>query len=93
MTNKSNKALGMNDDHVGGNFEWEIEPNCKCGKIKVAVEDQFVFVSDTTVGSFNQFYMMPLSADGSLFRRSGVPISNCPWCGDKIQGSKKYPSK
>ncbi len=80
-------------DHIGGNFEWEIEPNCKCGRIKEAVDEQFVFVSNFTDDGFNHFYMMPVTAEGYLFRGNGLPISHCPWCGDKIQGRKKYPSK
>lgn len=83
----------QNHDHIGGNFTWEVEPNCKCGKIKEAVDAQFVFVSNFTDGGFNQFYMMPVTADGYLIYGDGLPIHHCPWCGDKIKGRKKYSSK
>jgi hypothetical protein len=85
--------VDQNEDHIGGNFTWEIEPKCSCGKIKEAVDDQFLFVSNFTDEGFNQFYMLPVAADGTLFRSDGLPISHCPWCGDKIKGRKKYPSK
>ncbi len=85
--------IEQNHDHIGGNFKWEIEPTCKCGKIKDATEEKFVFVSNFTNRGFNQFYMMPVTADGYLFRDDGVQISHCPWCGDEIKGKKKYPSK
>lgn len=77
-------------DHIGGNFEWDVEPDCKCGLLKKAVEEQFIFVSNFTNHGFNSFYMMPITADGYPIRDSGVPISNCPWCGDEIKGKKKY---
>lgn len=93
MSKKSNNALGMNDDHVGGHFKWETEPACSCGRLKEAVEERFVFVSNFTDGGFNTFYLMPLAADGSMFRSDGVPISHCPWCGDAIKGRKLYPKK
>ncbi|MFZ3078759.1 MAG: hypothetical protein WA109_03660 [Bellilinea sp.] len=93
MSTKSNNALGMNEDHVGGSFEWEVEPNCSCGMLKNAVEDKVVFVSNLVDGGFNKFYIMPLAADGSLFRADGVVIENCPWCGDKILGKKAYSKK
>jgi hypothetical protein len=85
--------IDQNEDHIGGNFEWEIEPICQCGRIKEAVEEKFVFVSNFTDEGFNQFYMMPVAADGTFFRNSGVPISHCPWCGDKIKGRKRYPTQ
>lgn len=82
----------QNNNHIGGNFKWDVEPNCKCGKIKDAVDEQFVFVSNLTSDGFNEFYMMPVTADGYLFRTNGLPISHCPWCGDQIRGKKHYPS-
>jgi hypothetical protein len=85
--------IGQNEDHIGGNFEWEVEPSCGCGRIKEAVADKFLFVSNFTDGGFNLFYMLPVAADGTLFRSDGVPISHCPWCGDKIKGRKKYSAK
>ena len=85
-----NNSLGMNKDHVSGSFEWEVEPNCSCGMLANAVEDKMIFVSNFTDEKSNQFYFMPLDSDGELFRENGVSISNCPWCGDKIQGKKKY---
>jgi len=93
MPKKSNNALGMNEDHVGGYFKWDVEPACSCGKLKEAVEDRFIFVSNFTDEDSNTFYFMPLAADGSTFRSDGVPIAHCPWCGDKIKGKKKYPTK
>ena len=90
---KPNDELGINEDHVGGFFQWEIEPACSCGKVKQAIDDRFLFVSNFIFDGFNQFYMMPLSADGSLVRSGGVPIQNCPWCGDRIKGRKLYPRK
>jgi hypothetical protein len=82
----------QNIDHIGGNFEWEIEPTCSCGKIKEAVEEQFIFVSNFVSGDYNSFYFLPVSSDGFLFRSNGIPISYCPWCGDEIKGRKKYPT-
>lgn len=87
----SNNSLGMNKDHISGSFEWETEPGCSCGMLKQAVEDKFIFVSNFTNDKFNQFYMMPIESNGELFRSDGVAISNCPWCGDKIEGRKSYP--
>lgn len=92
MGAKPNNELGINDDHVGGYFEWDVEPECKCGLLKGAVEEGFVFVSNITSGGFNSFYMMPLITDGSPARDDGVAISHCPWCGDQIQGRKRYPT-
>ena len=80
-------------NHIGGNFKWEIEPNCKCGIFKKAVEEQFIFASNITNDGFNTFYMMPVTADGYLIRENGVPISHCPWCGDEIKGKKNYTTK
>ena len=84
-------------DHVGGNFEWEKKPECSCGKLIQAVEDKFIFVGNFVDGKgddeHNIFYMMPVDADGYLARSKGIPIANCPWCGDPIRGRKKYPTK
>jgi hypothetical protein len=84
--------LRLKPDHIGGNFDWEREPNCACGRLKEAVADRFIFVSNFSDNSSNIFYMMPMSADGELFRSDGLPISCCPWCGDKIVGHKRYPN-
>lgn len=86
--------LGQNKDHIGGNFQWEIPPKCSCGMFRKAIdEDKFIFVSNFTDGRWNTFYIMPLAADGGLARSDGIPISNCPWCGDKIKARKLYPSE
>ena len=82
--------VDQNKDHIGGNFEWDVEPKCSCGKIKKAVDDRFLFVSNFVGDEFNDFYILPVDADGYLFRSSGVPITHCPWCGDAIRGKKKY---
>ena len=90
----SNNALGMNENHVGGYFEWELEPTCSCGMfLKAIMEEKMVFVSDLVENDFNMCYIMSLSADGSLTRDTGVTINYCPWCGEKIQGRKLYPNK
>jgi hypothetical protein len=83
--------VDQNDDHVGGNFEWELKPKCSCGRLEDAVDDRFIFVSNFTDDGFNQFYFLPVDADGFLAKSSGIPISNCPWCGDEIKTRKKYP--
>ena len=85
------------NDHIAGNFQWEKEPTCSCGKLKEAVDDQILFVSNFVAGEgneeTNQFYMMPVDAEGHLVRSKGIPITNCPWCGDRIVGRKKYPTQ
>ena len=85
--------LGLKPDHIGGGFNWEKKPDCSCGRLKDAVADGFVFVSNFNDNGSNVFYIMPLGADGELFRSDGVPISFCPWCGDKIFGHKLYPGQ
>jgi hypothetical protein len=91
---KSNNLLGMNEDHVGGHFKWDVEPNCQCGQLKAAVdEERFVFVSNITDHGSNLFYIIPLTSDGTPARSDGIPIQHCPWCGDKIKGKKLYPKK
>jgi hypothetical protein len=85
-----NFPVDLKKNHVGGGFEWEIEPNCSCGKVKQAVEDHFLFVSNFTDQGSNIFYVLLVGSDGTLFKSDGVPISHCPWCGDKINGRKKY---
>jgi len=82
----------QNADHIGGAFKWEREPSC-CSLLKDAVdEEQFVFVSNFVDGKDgpNSFYIMPLTADGSLARSDGVGIAFCPWCGTKIDARKRY---
>lgn len=93
MSKHSNNALGMNRDHVGGSFEWEVEPACKCGQVKRGVEERFIFVGNFVSGGYNNFYMMPLQADGSLAHDDGIPIQYCPWCGEEILGAKHYSTK
>ena len=90
MSNKLD--LNLKPDHVGGGFEWEQEPNCSCGRLKQAVDDGFIFVSNFTDQDSNLFYILPVSANGTLVRSDGVPIAYCPWCGNKIAGHKKYPA-
>ncbi len=31
--------------HLHKNVEWEIEPDCKCGQLAQAIEDEIIFVS------------------------------------------------
>lgn len=82
---------GVNEDHIGGNFKWEVAPSC-CSLLKSAVdEEKFVFVSNFTDGGNNSLYMMPVADDGSFARSNGIPIGFCPWCGTKIAVRKKYP--
>ena len=90
MSNKID--LNLKPDHIGGGFEWERVPHCSCGRLKEAVDDGFIFVSNFTDKGLNVFYLMPVQADGALFRNDGVPIACCPWCGDKIAGHKKNPA-
>jgi predicted RNA-binding Zn-ribbon protein involved in translation (DUF1610 family) len=94
MSTNSNNKLDLKENHVGGNFEWEVEPICSCGRlIKAVEEEKFMFVNNLVQDGYNKFYIMPLSADGSLARSDGVAIENCPWCGDRILGRKKYPEE
>ncbi|AZO54893.1 MULTISPECIES: hypothetical protein [unclassified Mesorhizobium] len=80
-------------DHVGGNFEWDVAPNC-CTLLKAAVDDdKFIFVSNFASEGNNSFYMMPVTSEGYFARDNGVAISHCPWCGTKIVGRKKYTAK
>jgi hypothetical protein len=85
--------LDLEPNHVGGGFEWDIEPDCTCGRVKEAVDEQFLFVANVSDEGTRFFYMLPVRADGTLFESDGVGISYCPWCGDKIKGHKKYPLK
>lgn len=87
----SNKIeFDQNEDHVFGKFQWEIEPKC-CDLLKTAIEeDKFVFCSNFTGDGKNQFYIMPVDAEGYLVKSSGIPISFCPWCGTQIKGRKLY---
>jgi hypothetical protein len=34
------------------------------------------------------FYWLPVRGDGFFALHEGVAISCCPWCGDKIIGSR-----
>ncbi|RVD64208.1 hypothetical protein [Mesorhizobium sp. M7A.F.Ca.ET.027.03.2.1] len=83
----------QNEDHIGGNFEWDVAPSC-CDLLKDAVdEEKFIFVSNFASKESNSFYMMPVTSEGYFARESGVSISHCPWCGKKIVATKKYPDK
>jgi hypothetical protein len=93
MSTNLNNKLDLKENHIGGNFEWEVKPTCSCGLLIEAVEEHFVFVSNLVQDDSNKFYIMPLAADGSLARPGGVAIENCPWCGDKVLGRKKYSEK
>jgi len=55
--------VDQNEDHIGGNFQWELEPHCQCGMLTKAVEDKFVFVSNFTADGFNQFYICVAAGD------------------------------
>jgi hypothetical protein len=80
-------------DHIGGNFEWEIEPSCTCGNIKQAVQDRFIFVSNLVEeDGLNKLYFIPVSAGGSITVSDGMTFDYCPWCGDRIAARKKYKS-
>ncbi len=71
MSNKLD--IRLKPDHVGGGFEWEREPHCSCGMLKQAVdENKFIFVNNIGDGGSNLFYMMPVSADGTLAKSDGV---------------------
>jgi hypothetical protein len=83
-------SVDLKKDHVGGSFEWEIEPNFSCGNVKQAVEDRFLCLSNFTDQGSNIFYVLLVGSDGTIVKNDGVPISHCPWCGDKIDGHKKY---
>lgn len=80
--------ISLKTDHVNGGFEWDIEPSC-CNFFKEAVQNKFIFVSNTIANGYNLFYIMPLDYEGYLFKSDGMHISNCPWCGNKIQAKKK----
>lgn len=82
--------LGLKPDHVGGGFEWNKEPHCTCGRLNEAVANGFIFVSNFSDNGSNIFYIMLVNAEGDLVRSTGVPISFCPWCGEKIFGHKLY---
>lgn len=86
-------VVDQNDDHVWPNFEWEVAPSC-CENLQAAVQDdKFIFVSNfvDSEGAPNHFYMLPVNSEGYLARSNGIPISHCPWCGNKMEGKKKYP--
>ena len=87
----SNNTVKIND-HLHGNFEWEIAPTC-CESLIDYIESRFVYVSNITDFGYNNLYMMPLKSDGTLLNQDGISIRNCPWCGKKIQVRKKYAVK
>lgn len=86
-------ALHIKPDHVEGGFEWEVEPECTCGQIKMAFEAKFIFASNVSDAGNSLLYMMPLTSDGTLVRRKGIQITFCPWCGDRIRAHKKFENK
>ena len=82
--------VDQNEDHIGGNFKWDVPPQC-CDMLLMAVEDEkFIFVSNFVSKGENNFYMMPVTSDGYFARDSGIVISHCPWCGTKITAKKHY---
>jgi len=97
MASEYANKLGMVDNHITGNFEWEQEPSCSCGGVMRAIEEGFMFVGNF-VGEIsgrksNNFYLMPLCADGTQpSGGDGVSVLFCPWCGDQIVGHKRYPT-
>ena len=87
-----NGVFNMKKDHIKGNFEWKVEPDC-CEQFHLAMEQKFIFISNASDLGTNLFYIMPLDSDGDILRQKGVLIHYCPWCGHKIKGRKKYPLK
>lgn len=88
--------VDLKADHVAGGFSWEKEPKCSCGMVMQAIEDKFIFVSNFVDGKDDDkhsiFYIMPVDSSGFFARSSGVNITNCPWCGDRIRGLKHFPT-
>lgn len=81
-------ALGPPADHVGGDFEWEVAPDC-CGRLLDAIDqEKFVFVSSLTSAAGHWLYILPLNSAGALARTGGVELAYCPWCGAKIRARK-----
>jgi hypothetical protein len=84
--------IDVSADDVWGSFAWDVRPSCSCGQLAVAVENQIIFVSPQRVGegekASNLFYWLPVKGDGFFALNEGIAISCCPWCGDKIIGSR-----
>ncbi|MBK7378568.1 MAG: hypothetical protein IPJ03_06125 [Ignavibacteriales bacterium] len=83
------KNLILKPDHLRGGFEWDVEPNCKCGNLKTAFDEDILFVSNTADDESYQCYVFLIDKQGDLHRSNGTPISYCPWCGEKIKVLKK----
>ena len=66
-------------DHVAGNFDWLVAPNCTCGLLAKAIDEHAIFVSNMTNGDFNICYVFLMTANGELHRDDGTPIEYCPW--------------
>ncbi|WP_417257161.1 hypothetical protein [Celeribacter halophilus] len=85
--------LDIPQNHIGGNFKWDIPPKCTCGMFRDAIEkEHFVFVSDRLHKGWNGFYMHPVCANGESVRADGISITHCPFCGDEIKAKKFYPT-
>lgn len=94
MSSEFANELGIVDNHIAGDFEWETAPVCSCGGVLRAIEEGFMFVGNVVSAESNNFYIMPLCADGTQpSRGDGVSVLFCPWCGDRIAGRKQYPTK
>ncbi len=82
--------MDMVPDHIHGNFEWEVPPNCKCGLLKNTIEEKFFFVSNRVKSDgTNVVYCFFSNGDDMRLHNDGTPIQFCPWCGDKISVKKK----
>lgn len=76
------------DSHIYGNYDWIKEHKC-CDEFKTAIEE-FIFVSNTVdLDNMNAVYMLPADSEGKIYRKKGIPIQFCPWCGKKIEVRKK----
>jgi len=84
-------TVELKSDHIHGGFEWEIEPNCKCGQLAQAIRDKIIFVSNYTDFNASILYILPIHSDG--FQRTSMQIAYCPWCGDRVKAKKKFPTQ
>ena len=86
------RRIEVRADDVWGRFSWAQRPICSCGQLAQAVEEQLIFVSPELTGEGDQatnlFYLLPVSGDGFFALNEGLPISCCPWCGDRIIGRR-----
>jgi hypothetical protein len=85
--------LNLEPNHIAGGFEWEKAPSCSCGLLAKAFEEKVIFASNITDEGRNLCYVFLLDSDGNLHRSDGTTIAYCPWCGDKIEIRKKYPTQ